>query len=54
MPVGEAEDGWVCNRDVGSGMSDGGGRGEVMNMTMGVFGCQGGVQLHRLLGTGMS
>lgn len=43
MPVGEAEDGWACNRDVGSGVSDGGeGRDEYDH---GVFGCQGGVQL---------
>ena len=39
---------------MGSGLSDGGGRGEVMKMTMGVFGCQGAFQFHRSLGTGTS
>ena len=54
MAVGEAEDEWVCNRDMGSSVSDGGRRGEVMKMTMGVLGCQGDFQLHRSLGTRMS
>ena len=51
---GKAEDEWVRSRDMGSGLSDGGERGEVMKMTMGVFGCQGAFQFHRSLGTGMS
>ena len=55
MPVGdEAEDEWVCNRDVDSGVSDGGGRGWVMKMIVGAFGCHGVFLLHRSLGTGTS